>query len=81
MLDKVLQRSSLSPEEQDQIRTLGEMFEEHYHLDYHKGFLELKDAFAPFNPDKKRFMNWSFQKKTRLKSAGFLLTASGIFLR
>ena len=33
MLDKILERSSLSEQEQEEIRYLGLMFEEHYHLD------------------------------------------------
>ncbi|MBR0237384.1 MAG: DUF3754 domain-containing protein [Thermoguttaceae bacterium] len=80
MLDKVLQRSSLSPEEQDQIRTLGEMFEEHYHLDYHKGFLELKDAFAPFNPDKETVYELEFSEEDKAEKRRVLIDGIRNFL-
>ena len=80
MLDKVLKRSSLSQEEQDQIRVMGEMFEEHYHLDYHKGFLELKDAFAPFNPDKETVYELEFSEEDKAEKRRILIDGIRKFL-
>ena len=52
ILEKVLSDERLNDEERKNFQTLAEMFAEHYHLNYHKDFLELKKAFAPFDPDK-----------------------------
>lgn len=51
LLEKALAEERLNESERAQLRTLAEMFAEHYHLDYHKSALALKDAFAPFDPD------------------------------
>ncbi|MBQ2821907.1 MAG: DUF3754 domain-containing protein [Thermoguttaceae bacterium] len=51
ILNRVLEDERLSETEREHFRTLALMLEEHYHLDYQKDFLQLKNAFAPFDPD------------------------------
>ena len=80
MLDKILKRSSLSQQEQEEIRYLGLMFEEHYHLDYHQDFLKLKDAFAPFNPDKETVYELEFTEKDKIEKRKVLIDGIRKFL-
>ncbi|MBQ6614883.1 MAG: DUF3754 domain-containing protein [Thermoguttaceae bacterium] len=80
MLDKILERSSLSEQEQKEIRYLGLMFEEHYHLDYHQDFLKLKDAFAPFNPDKETVYELEFSEEDKAQKRKILLDGIQKFL-
>ena len=80
MLDKILERSSLSEQEQEEIRYLGLMFEEHYHLDYHQDFLKLKDAFAPFNPDKETVYELEFSEEDKAQKRKILLDGIQKFL-
>lgn len=80
MLDKILERSSLSEQEQEEIRYLGLMFEEHYHLDYHQDFLKLKDAFAPFNPDKETVYELEFSEDDKAQKRKILLDGIQKFL-
>ena len=65
LVNEILKRSSLSEDEKKEIGVLGEMFEEHYHLDYHKDFLKLKDAFAPFNPDQETVYEVEFSEEEK----------------
>lgn len=51
LLNRVLEDERLNETEREHFRTLALMLEEHYHLDYQKDFLQLKDAFVPFDPD------------------------------
>ena len=80
MLDKILERSSLSEQEQKEIRYLGLMFEEHYHLDYHQDFLKLKDAFAPFNPDKETVYELEFSEEDKAQKRKVLIDGIQKFL-
>lgn len=80
MMDKILERSSLSEQEQKEIRYLGLMFEEHYHLDYHQDFLKLKDAFAPFNPDKETVYELEFSEEDKAQKRKILLDGIQKFL-
>lgn len=80
MLDKILERSSLSEQEQEEIRYLGLMFEEHYHLDYHQDFLKLKDAFAPFNPDKETVYELEFSEEDKIQKRQVLIDGIQKFL-
>ena len=80
MLDKILERSTLSDQEKEEIRYLGLMFEEHYHLDYHQDFLKLKDAFAPFNPDKETVYELTFTEDDRAEKRKVLIDGIQKFL-
>ena len=80
MLDKILERSTLSAQEKEEIRYLGLMFEEHYHLDYHQDFLKLKDAFAPFNPDKETVYELTFTEEDRVQKRKVLIDGIQKFL-
>ena len=80
MLDEILKRSSLSQQEQTDIRYLGRMFEEHYHLDYHQDFLTLKDAFAPFNPDKETVYELTFTEEEKARKRQTLIDGIRKFL-
>ena len=80
MLDKILERSTLSDQEKEEIRYLGLMFEEHYHLDYHQDFLKLKDAFAPFNPDKETVYELEFTEDDKIQKRKVLLDGIRKFL-
>lgn len=80
MLDKILERSSLSEQEKEEIRYLGLMFEEHYHLDYHQDFLKLKDAFAPFNPDKETVYELEFSEEDKVQNRKILIDGIQKFL-
>lgn len=80
MLDEILKRSSLSPQEQEEIRYLGLMFEEHYHLDYHHKFLAMKDAFAPFNPDKETVFELDFSEEDKTQKRKILIDGIREFL-
>ena len=80
MLDKILERSSLSDQEKEEIRYLGLMFEEHYHLDYHQDFLKLKDAFAPFNPDKETVYELTFSEEDKAQKRKTLIDGIRKFL-
>lgn len=51
ILEKALTDERLTDDERKGFQTLAEMFAEHYHLDYHETFVQLKSAFAPFDPD------------------------------
>ena len=51
ILSSVLEDSRLNENEREDFRLFAEMLAEHYHFDYHKDFLALKRAFAPFDPD------------------------------
>ena len=80
MLDKILERSSLSDQEKEEIRYLGLMLEEHYHLDYHQDFLKLKDAFAPFNPDKETVYELTFTEEDKTQKRQVLIDGIRKFL-
>ncbi|MBR5711638.1 MAG: DUF3754 domain-containing protein [Thermoguttaceae bacterium] len=80
MLDKILERSTLSDQEKEEIRYLGLMFEEHYHLDYHQDFLKLKDAFAPFNPDKETVYELEFTEDDKVEKRKVLIDGIRKFL-
>ena len=51
ILEKALEDPRLNEQERAKLAEFSEMLQEHYHLDYHKCFLELKHCFAPFDPD------------------------------
>ena len=51
ILSKALEDPRLNEQERAKLAEFSEMLQEHYHLDYHKCFLELKHCFAPFDPD------------------------------
>lgn len=51
ILEKALTDERLTEKEREDFQTLAQMFAEHYHLDYHETFVQLKSAFAPFDPD------------------------------
>lgn len=80
LLDEILKRSTLSDQEKDEIRFLGQMFEEHYHLDYHHKFLALKDAFAPFNPDKETVYEQEFTEEDKVQKRKILIDGISEFL-
>lgn len=80
LLDKILEQSTLTDQEKDDIRYLGLMFEEHYHLDYHHSFLELKDAFAPFNPDKETVYELDFSEDEKAQKRKILIDGIKMFL-
>ena len=80
MLDNILERSTLSDQEKEEIRYLGLMLEEHYHLDYHQDFLKLKDAFAPFNPDKETVYELTFTEEDKAQKRKTLIDGIRKFL-
>lgn len=51
ILEKALMDERLKEDDRKDFQTLAQMFSEHYHLDYHETFVQLKSAFAPFDPD------------------------------
>ena len=51
ILSKALEDPRLNEQERAKLAEFSEMLQEHYHLGYHKCFLELKHCFAPFDPD------------------------------
>ncbi|MDO4627598.1 MAG: DUF3754 domain-containing protein [Planctomycetia bacterium] len=51
ILKKALEDERLTETDRTYFRTFANMLYEHYHLDYHQSALELKKAFAPFDPD------------------------------
>ncbi len=51
ILKKALEDERLTEMDRTHFRTFANMLYEHYHLDYHQSALELKKAFAPFDPD------------------------------
>lgn len=65
ILEKVLSDEHLSETEREKFKTLAEMFAEHYHLDYHKDFLALKQSFAPFDPDKEVQYERTYSEKEK----------------
>ena len=41
----------LTPEEQREFRRFARMIQNHFHMEYHERLQQLKDAYAPFDPD------------------------------
>ena len=80
LLDEILKRSSLSEQEKEDIRYMGLMFEEHYHIQYHRDFLKLKDAFAPFDPDKETVFEQEFSEEEKAQKRQTLIDGVRKFL-
>ena len=52
ILHHALKTDRLSDDQKQKFKTFGEMLLEHYHVDYHKRFLDMKNWFACFEVDR-----------------------------
>lgn len=65
ILERILNDPALDAREKEDLRTLTQMFLEHYHYDYHHEYLELKECFTPFNPDPESVYEITFSEEEK----------------
>jgi len=81
LLEKALKDERLTDEEREKFRTLAEMFAEHFHLNFHKAFLTLKNAFSPFDPDAEVWYKKEYSEEFKESCRENLLDGLKDFLR
>lgn len=52
IVELICEQGSLSPEDQQKFRSFCKLLESIYHFEFHKKLEELKESYAPFNPDR-----------------------------
>ena len=81
LLEKVLQDPDLSAQDGETLRTFLEMLQEHYHIEYHRDFLQMKQLFTPFDPDSEAVFLPTFSEEYRTECSSRLMAFLEKFLR
>lgn len=81
ILSHALGDNNLDEQEREHLRTLADMFAEHYHLDYHRDALDMKEAFSPFDPDAEVEWRPEYTEEDRNTRSKNFATGIQVFLK